>query len=68
MLKRIDIKQLRIGMYCSSWVNTPSFVKKSFLINNQDELNQIINSGVKEVFIDTGKGTDVLSEPDQRPS
>ena len=67
MLKRIDIKQLRIGMYCSSWVNTPSFVKKSFLINNQDELNQIINSGVKEVFIDTGKGTDVLSEPESAP-
>lgn len=63
MLKRIDIKQLRIGMYCSSWVNTPSFIKKSFLINDQDELNQIINSGVKEVFIDTGKGTDVLSGP-----
>ena len=63
MLKRIDIKQLCIGMYCSSWVNTPSFIKKSFLINDQDELNQIINSGVKEVFIDTGKGTDVLSVP-----
>jgi putative nucleotidyltransferase with HDIG domain len=67
MLKRIDIKQLRIGMYCSSWVSTPSFIKKSFLINDRDELNQIINSGVKKVFIDTGKGTDVLSVPVSAP-
>jgi putative nucleotidyltransferase with HDIG domain len=63
MLKRIEIKQLRIGMYCSSWVNTASFVKKSFLVNDRDELDQIINSGVKEVFINTSKGLDVLSEP-----
>lgn len=61
MLKRIEIKQLRIGMYCSSWVSTDSFVKKSFFISNQDELDQIINSGIKEVFIDPGIGLDVLS-------
>jgi len=64
MLKRIEIKQLRIGMYCSSWVSTASFVKKSFLVNDQDELDQVINSGIKEVFIDTSKGLDVLSEPE----
>ena len=67
MLKRIEIKQLRMGMYCSSWVNTPSFVKKSFFINDRDELDQIINSGIKEVFIDTSKGLDVLSEPVSAP-
>jgi putative nucleotidyltransferase with HDIG domain len=67
MLKRIEIKQLRMGMYCSSWVNTASFVKKSFLINDFDELDQIINSGVKEVFINTSKGLDVLSEPVSTP-
>ena len=67
MLKRIEIKQLRIGMYCSSWVNTASFVKKSFLVNDRDELDQIINSGVKEVFIDTSKGLDVLPEPVSAP-
>ena len=67
MLKRIKIKQLRLGMYCSSWVNTPLFVKKSFLVNDRDELDQIINSGIKEVFINTNKGLDVLSEPVSTP-
>jgi putative nucleotidyltransferase with HDIG domain len=62
MLKRIATKQLRIGMHCSSWVRTASLAKKSFFINNQDELDQIINSGIKEVFIDTDIGLDILSE------
>lgn len=68
MLKRIEINQLRIGMYCSSWVNTHSFVKKSFLIKDQGELDQIINSGIKEVFIDTSQGTDALSKPVSKPA
>lgn len=62
MLKRIEIKQLRIGMYCCSWITTSSFVKQSFLINTLYELDQIINSGIEEVCIDTNKGLDVLSE------
>lgn len=67
MLKRIEVKELRIGMYCSSWVNTASSVKKSFFLNNQDELDQIISSGIKEVFIDPNKGLDVLIEPVSTP-
>lgn len=38
MLKRIEVEQLRMGMYCSSWVSTESFVKKAFFISNRDEL------------------------------
>ena len=67
MLKRIEINQLRIGMYCSSWVNTQSFVKKSFLIKDQGELDLIINSGIKEVFIDTNQGAGALSETVSTP-
>jgi HD-GYP domain-containing protein (c-di-GMP phosphodiesterase class II) len=67
MLKRIEVKQLRMGMYCSSWINTPSFVKKSFLINDRNELDQIIDSGIKEVFIDISKGLDVLSDAVSAP-
>jgi HD-GYP domain-containing protein (c-di-GMP phosphodiesterase class II) len=62
MLKRIDIKQLRVGMYCSSWVSTLSWVKNPFLVNDLKQLEEIINSGVKEVCIDTSKGLDVLQE------
>jgi hypothetical protein len=54
-------------MYCSSWVNTASFVKQSFFVNNQDEIDNIINSGIKEVFIDTSKGLDILAEPVLKP-
>jgi len=60
MLKRIEIKELRMGMYCSSWVNTGLFVKQGFFVDDQDELEQIINAGIKEVFIDPNKGRDVL--------
>ena len=63
MLKRIEIKELRVGMYCSSWVNTGLFVKQGFFVDDQDELEQIINSGIKEVFIDTNKERGVLSAP-----
>jgi putative nucleotidyltransferase with HDIG domain len=61
MLKKIDIKQLRVGMYCRSWVNIGTVVRQAFFISNQIELDQIINSGIKEAFIDTDKGLDVLS-------
>ena len=62
MLKKIDIKQLRVGMYCRSWVNIGTVVRQAFFISNQIELDQIINSGIKEAFIDTDKGLDVLSD------
>lgn len=67
MLKRIGIKQLRVGMYCSSWVTTSAFVKQAFFINTLDELDQIIDSGIKEVCINTNKGLDVLSESGSKP-
>jgi putative nucleotidyltransferase with HDIG domain len=67
MLKKIDIKQLRVGMYCCSWVNIGTFVRQAFFINNKIELDQIINSGITDVFIDTDKGLDVLSDAGSAP-
>ena len=65
MLKRINIKQLRVGMYIQeisgSWMDHP-FWRSKFVIDNADDLREIVKSGIKEVVIDTSKGLDVATE------
>lgn len=61
MLKRISVKHLRKGMYirelCGSWMEHP-FWRTSFPIVKDKELRQIIECGIKEVWIDTVVGLD----------
>ena len=59
MLRKIDITQVCVGMYCSSWVEMDSKPRQAFFINNEIVLNQVIASGVKDIFIDTNKGLDI---------
>ncbi len=59
MLRKIDITQVCVGMYCSSWVEIDSKPRQAFFINNKIVLNQIIDSGVQDIFIDTNKGLDI---------
>ncbi|RIZ72080.1 MAG: DUF3391 domain-containing protein, partial [Methylococcales bacterium] len=59
MLRKIDITQVCVGMYCSSWVEMDSKPRQAFFINNEIVLNQVIASGVKDIFIDTSKGLDI---------
>ncbi|HJV51557.1 MAG TPA: HD-GYP domain-containing protein [Noviherbaspirillum sp.] len=65
MLKKIDVMQLRQGMYihqlCSAWIDTP-FWQKSFLLEDQASLAQIKSSKVQQAWIDVSKGLDVLCE------
>lgn len=65
MLKKIAASQLRVGMYvhelCSSWIDTP-FWQKSFKLASQEEVSKILSSKIKEAWIDTSKGLDVLDE------
>jgi putative nucleotidyltransferase with HDIG domain len=65
MLKKIQIKQLRIGMYiqelCTTWMGSP-FWKSSFMLENQETLTKIVNAQILEVIIDTKKGADVFEE------
>lgn len=65
MLKKIDVKYLREGMYvqelCSSWIDTP-FWKKSFMLDDLTILEKIKKTQIQEVWIDTSKGLDVLQE------
>ena len=62
MLKKIKTSELCIGMYvqefCSSWIDTP-FWKKSFLLDNPDDLIQIRKTKIQEVWIDISKGLDI---------
>ncbi|MBC3870225.1 HD-GYP domain-containing protein [Undibacterium oligocarboniphilum] len=65
MLKKIEISKLRTGMYvhelCSSWLDTP-FWKKSFLLSENNELQEIQKAKIREAWIDTSKGLDVLED------
>lgn len=67
MLKRISIKNLRLGMYitefCGSWMEHP-FWKAKFLLSTQEDLNSVLASEIKELWIDTARGLDVADEAD----
>lgn len=62
MLKRISVKQVRLGMFIQemtgSWMDHP-FWRKSFKLQDETLLKQLRASAVKEVIIDTSKGLDV---------
>lgn len=62
MLKKINIRDVRLGMFiheiCGSWMDHP-FWKKSFLLSEEADLNTLRQCGVKAVWIDIGKGLDV---------
>lgn len=46
---------------CGSWLDHP-FWKSSFLLEGAKEIEEITNSGIKSVIIDTSKGLDVEPE------
>lgn len=62
MIVRIPVKQLRVGMYihefCGSWFDHP-FLRNAFLLDSPEDLRDILSTGMKEIWIDTGKGLDV---------
>lgn len=62
MLKRIDVSNLRVGMYlhevCGSWMEHP-FWKSQFRIGDPEDLRRLRESGIRQVWIDTAKGLDV---------
>jgi HD-GYP domain-containing protein (c-di-GMP phosphodiesterase class II) len=62
MLKRISVRQLTVGMhikeFCGSWMEHP-FIRASFVLSNAKDLNVILASSIKEVWIDSSKGLDV---------
>ncbi len=62
MQKKISPAQLRVGMYLdklgASWLDHP-FWRRSFLIEDPASIAQIVELGITEIWIDTGRGLDV---------
>ncbi|MCI4626805.1 MAG: DUF3391 domain-containing protein [Candidatus Magnetoovum sp. WYHC-5] len=62
MRKRIQVKELKIGMFVDgfekSWISTP-FIKHHFIIKEHKQINKIENAGIQYVYIDTDKGLDI---------
>jgi len=64
MLKRISVHQLTLGMhlheFCGSWMEHP-FFRTSFVLKDPKDIEAILGSSIKEVWIDCDKGLDVAS-------
>jgi HD-GYP domain-containing protein (c-di-GMP phosphodiesterase class II) len=62
MLKKIRVEQLSLGMYlkefCGSWMEHP-FWRTSFVLVDPKDIELILASSIKEVWVDVGKGLDV---------
>ncbi|MBU3736192.1 MAG: DUF3391 domain-containing protein, partial [Methylobacterium sp.] len=62
MLKRIPVGQLRVGMFlhelCGSWMEHP-FWRNQFLLEDPQDVQRILASSIREVWIDSSKGLDV---------
>lgn len=64
MRKRIAIEHLRVGMYLDefvgSWLDHP-FWRARFRVEDAAQLQRLRASGIREVWIDTARGTDVIA-------
>lgn len=62
MLKKIGSHQLTVGMhlkeFCGSWMEHP-FWRTGFVITDPKDIQSILSSSIKEVWIDCSKGVDV---------
>jgi len=62
MIKSVDVAQLKPGMYIHDlncgWMEHP-FALNQFKISSPDQIKNIADAGLHEVYIDTAKGLDV---------
>ena len=65
MLKKIKVSQLVLGMhlkeFCGAWMEHP-FWRSAFVITDQADIDAILASTIKEVWIDSDKGLDVAQK------
>ena len=63
MIKKVLKRDLRLGMFIHDlncgWMDH-SFLRNSFMLRKESDLEKIAKSGITEVYIDTIKGIDVL--------
>ncbi len=66
MVKKIKSDQLQCGMFIHDlncgWLDHP-FVKNKFKVSSDAVIKKIIDNGIREVYIDTGRGLDVIDAP-----
>jgi len=66
MTKRIDVRQLRPGMYIadlgSDWMAHP-FLRNSFAVKDEATIAKIVAAGIHQVYIDPVRGLDVADAP-----
>lgn len=62
MLKKISTEHLRVGMhlhaFCGSWMDHP-FWRTKFIIEDPSDIQLILASSIREVWINTDEGLDV---------
>ncbi len=62
MLKKISVDKLVLGMhlkeFCGSWMEHP-FWRTSFVLTDPKDIQAILASSIKEVWIDSSKGLDI---------
>ena len=67
MIKKITKNELKLGMYIHDlncgWMNH-SFFKKSFMLRKEADLKTILAAPNDDIYIDTLKGMDALSQPE----
>ena len=62
MIKRISTNQLQVGMFISNLDAScleHNFISHQFAVKNSGQINKVISSGLKSVYIDTTKGLDI---------
>ena len=63
MIKKIKADDVRLGMYIheikGNWLKHP-FWRKSFKLDDQEDLDKLLNCSVDEIWIDTNKGLNVV--------
>lgn len=69
MIKKIGVEQLQPGMYVHDlncgWLDQP-IQKNSFFVEDERAVESIREMGVRELYIDPTRGTDVADAPTQR--
>ena len=66
MIKKIDVTDLKPNMYIHDincpWMDHP-FLRDSFLIVDDDDIEKIAAYGIRQVYIDTARGLDQSNAP-----
>jgi putative nucleotidyltransferase with HDIG domain len=68
MIKKISVQQLQPGMFIHDmncgWMEHP-FLTGTLKVKSDKEIEKIAGNGIREVYIDTGKGLDVADAPSE---